>query len=74
MRIITALFLSFGVLTGSDVLAQQLYVISGTVKDNKGETLPGANVLLSGYQKGAAGDLQGKFYRDKPQCRKVEDH
>lgn len=61
MRIIALLFLSFGVLTVSKALAQQLYSISGTVKDNKGETLPGANVLLSGYQKGAVADNQGKY-------------
>jgi len=61
MKIITLLFLSFGVLTASKALAQQLYSISGTVKDNKGETLPGANVLLSGYQKGAVADNQGKY-------------
>jgi hypothetical protein len=61
MRIIILLFLSFGVLTGSNALAQQLYSISGTIKDNKGETLPGANVLLSGYQKGAVADNQGKY-------------
>jgi hypothetical protein len=61
MKITALLFLSFGVLTASKALAQQLYSISGTVKDNKGETLPGANVLLSGYQKGAVTDNQGKY-------------
>jgi hypothetical protein len=61
MRIIVLLFLSFGVLTASKSPAQQLYSISGTIKDNKGETLPGANVLLSGYQKGAVADNQGKY-------------
>jgi hypothetical protein len=61
MRIIVLLFLSFGVLTALKAPAQQLYSISGTIKDNKGETLPGANVLLSGYQKGAVADNQGKY-------------
>ena len=37
------------------------YTISGVVKDNKGETLPGANVLLSGYQIGAVADNEGRY-------------
>jgi hypothetical protein len=37
------------------------YMISGIVKDKKGETLPGANVLLSGYQIGAVANNEGKY-------------
>ncbi|MES2827640.1 MAG: carboxypeptidase-like regulatory domain-containing protein [Bacteroidota bacterium] len=37
------------------------YTISGTVKDKKGQTLPGANVLLSGYQIGAVANNEGKY-------------
>jgi hypothetical protein len=61
MRTIITLFLSIAILTGSNASARQLYSISGTVKDSKGETLPGANVLLSGYQKGAVANNQGKY-------------
>jgi len=37
------------------------YTISGIVKDNKGETLSGANVLLSGYQIGAVANNEGRY-------------
>lgn len=40
---------------------QTAYTISGVVKDKNGETLPGANVLLSGYQNGAVADNDGKY-------------
>ncbi|RZK70388.1 MAG: carboxypeptidase-like regulatory domain-containing protein [Pedobacter sp.] len=40
---------------------QTSYTISGTVKDKKGEALPGANVLLSGYQIGAVANNEGKY-------------
>ena len=37
------------------------YQISGIVKDKQGAPLPGANILLSGYQTGAVADSVGKF-------------
>ncbi|TDQ07329.1 carboxypeptidase-like regulatory domain-containing protein [Pedobacter metabolipauper] len=40
---------------------QGLYSISGTVKDTKGETLPGAGIYLSGYKIGTVADNNGKF-------------
>ena len=40
---------------------QSLYAISGVVKDKNGETLPGAGILLSGYQAGTVADNEGKF-------------
>ncbi|NRF40931.1 carboxypeptidase-like regulatory domain-containing protein [Pedobacter foliorum] len=40
---------------------QSLYAISGVVKDKNGETLPGAGILLSGYQTGTVADNEGKF-------------
>ncbi|MEJ7558496.1 MAG: carboxypeptidase-like regulatory domain-containing protein [Pedobacter sp.] len=42
-------------------LKQVSYLISGVVKDKQGVTLPGANVLLSGYQIGTAADSAGRF-------------
>jgi hypothetical protein len=35
--------------------------ISGTVKDNKGESLPGANIYLKGTYDGISSDAEGKF-------------
>nr|WP_084406861.1 carboxypeptidase-like regulatory domain-containing protein [Pedobacter panaciterrae] len=40
---------------------QNLYAISGVIKDKNGETLPGAGILLSGYQTGTVADNEGKF-------------
>jgi hypothetical protein len=37
------------------------YTISGVVKDRQGVAIPGANVLLSGYQIGAVADSAGRF-------------
>ena len=37
------------------------YSISGVVKDRSGMVLPGANILLSGYQIGTAADSAGRF-------------
>ena len=36
--------------------------IAGTVADNKGDPLPGANVVLIGTQRGSATDLEGNYY------------
>jgi hypothetical protein len=38
-----------------------VYSISGIVKDAKGGILPGANILLSGYQTGTVADSAGRF-------------
>ena len=43
------------------VFSQDTFHISGVVKDSKGVTLPGASVLLSGYQKGTVADNNGEF-------------
>lgn len=37
------------------------YSISGVVKDKNGLGLPGANILLSGYQNGTVADSAGRF-------------
>jgi hypothetical protein len=41
--------------------AQKGWSISGTIKDNKGETLPGAGVYLSGYKTATVTDNSGNF-------------
>ncbi|HEX8608453.1 MAG TPA: carboxypeptidase-like regulatory domain-containing protein [Pedobacter sp.] len=37
------------------------YAVSGVVKDRQGASLPGANILLSGYQIGTVADSAGRF-------------
>lgn len=39
----------------------QAKIITGTVKDPKGESLPGVSVLIKGTQKGTSTDADGKF-------------
>lgn len=45
--------------------AQQLYAITGEVKDKKGETLPGAGIYLSGYTTATVTNMDGKFTLSK---------
>ncbi|RZK80580.1 MAG: carboxypeptidase-like regulatory domain-containing protein [Pedobacter sp.] len=51
-------------ITAKEVFIQlkpMAYSISGVIKDKKGLTLPGANILLSGYQIGTIADSAGRF-------------
>ncbi|GAA4440657.1 TonB-dependent receptor [Ravibacter arvi] len=41
-------------------------VIKGTVKDEKGEPLPGVNIMLKGTQRGAVSDVSGNFELEIP--------
>lgn len=41
--------------------AQQQFKLSGTLKDRRGEVLPGAGVYVSGYKMGTITDNDGKF-------------
>ncbi|WP_432709824.1 carboxypeptidase-like regulatory domain-containing protein [Pedobacter sp.] len=50
----------FLMLVSANVCAQSLS-ISGTVKDKKGETLPGAGIYLSGYKTATVTNNDGKF-------------
>ena len=52
--------LCFLLLVSANVWAQSLS-ISGTVKDKKGETLPGAGIYLSGYKAATVTNTDGKF-------------
>jgi iron complex outermembrane receptor protein len=47
------------ILTASFAFAQN--VITGTVKDSKGQTLPGASILIRGTKQGASTDKKGQF-------------
>lgn len=44
-----------------NISAQNLFSISGTVKDKKGETLPGAGIYLSGYTIATAANSDAEF-------------
>jgi hypothetical protein len=46
----------------ADTTFTQTYSISGVVKDQSGQTLPGAVVLLGGYKIGTVADNTGKFH------------
>jgi len=41
--------------------AQNQYSITGTVKDKKGETMPGAGIYLSGYTTATVTNMNGQF-------------
>ncbi len=41
--------------------AQQSYILSGTVKDKRGEALPGTGVYVSGYKIATVTDNDGKY-------------
>ncbi len=45
--------------------------IMGTVKDEKGESLPGVNVLIKGTTRGATTDAKGQFQLSVPDTRTV---
>lgn len=58
LRFTTSLLLLF--ICGFNSFAQSLS-ISGVVKDNRGETLPGAGIYLSNYKKATVTGNDGKF-------------
>ena len=46
-------------------LAQNL-TVTGTVKDNKGEPLPGVNIILDGTTTGTVTDIDGNYRIEVP--------
>ena len=42
-------------------MAQEDYLLKGNVADEKGETMPGVNILIKGTVSGVATDLDGNF-------------
>lgn len=58
MRILTLVMLLGCVPFGA---MAQSYLLKGTVVDNKGETIPGVNVLVKGTTTGVATDIDGNF-------------
>lgn len=56
-----ALILCLLLFTGAITFAQQSFVLSGSVKDKKGEPLPGAGVYVSGYKIATVADNNGVY-------------
>jgi TonB-linked SusC/RagA family outer membrane protein len=54
-------YLIFLFLIGMQVTLAQQKTVSGTVRDTKGETLPGVNVLIVGTQRGTQTDINGRY-------------
>jgi len=58
-----SLFISifFLLLSHFTCFSQQNFILSGTIKDKKGEPLPGAGVYVSGYKIATATDNNGRY-------------
>jgi len=50
-----------GFLTPTGVMAQDTGTITGTISDQAGETLPGAQVIVVGTQRGSTTDANGQY-------------
>jgi TonB-linked SusC/RagA family outer membrane protein len=59
------------VLINRRVISNQQLTVSGVVKDDQGETLPGVNVKIKGEQTGIATDNDGKFTIKVPDSKSV---
>ena len=60
-----SLSLALLLMLSSTVLAQER-VVSGTVKDENGDGMPGVNILVKGTASGTASDADGKFSINVP--------
>lgn len=56
-----SLFILILLCIGGSSFAQQSYILSGTIKDKRGEGLPGAGVYISGYKIATVTDNDGKY-------------
>ncbi|RYD80006.1 MAG: carboxypeptidase-like regulatory domain-containing protein [Sphingobacteriales bacterium] len=55
------LLICFFLVSGIVCFAQQSFMLSGTVRDKRGETLPGAGVYVSGYKIAVVTDNDGRY-------------
>lgn len=62
-EVMLLLFLFFSV---HFVALAQTLTVTGTVKDNKGEPLPGVNIVLEGTTQGTVTDIDGKYTIEAP--------
>ena len=53
-------------LASTAALAQQR-IVSGTIKDSKGSSLPGVNVIVKGTSAGTVTDANGKYSLSLPE-------
>ena len=60
-----SLSLALLLMLSSAVLAQER-MVSGTVKDENGDGMPGVNILVKGTASGTASDADGKFTLSVP--------
>ncbi len=65
-RLITLFFI---LLITTSTIAQ--VIVTGTVTDAKGETLPGVNLVIKGTDKGTVTDLNGKFGLNVPSINTI---
>jgi len=67
MRKIAFLIILFLTISGASVFAQELITVEGTVTDPKGNTLPGANIVLKSDELlGTTTDMDGNFSLEVP--------
>ncbi|MDD7884375.1 SusC/RagA family TonB-linked outer membrane protein [Flavivirga sp. 57AJ16] len=59
-------FLVFVFLLSSSTIIAQSKTVSGTISDQDGLALPGANVILEGTNTGVSSDFDGKYYIEIP--------
>ncbi|RZL27648.1 MAG: carboxypeptidase-like regulatory domain-containing protein, partial [Pedobacter sp.] len=57
----STIVLFFLLLTVHYCFAQTSFNLSGTVKDKRGEVLPGAGIFVSGYKIATVADNNGKY-------------
>lgn len=55
----------------SFITTEKNIIITGTVKDNTGETVPGASIVVKGTSIGAVSDLDGNYSIDVPSGNSV---
>ena len=55
------LLFSLLILLSLGAASQNVFTLSGTIKDDQGESLPGATILIGGTTKGASTDEKGEF-------------
>lgn len=53
------------------IFAQNTVRLNGRIHDKSGKALIGVNIQVEGFQKGAASDIDGKFYIDFDKSEKV---
>lgn len=61
------IYMLIGLFCLASPLAAQTSIVSGTVVDDTGSSLPGVNILVKGTTTGATTDIEGKYSLNVPQ-------